>query len=448
MGKYFGTDGFRGAANKTLTASHAYEIGRYLGYLFSKGGSVKAKIALGKDTRLSSYMLESAISSGLAASGADVYMLHVITTPGVSYVTRTEGFDCGIMITASHNVFSDNGIKILSSGGEKIDDETEVMIEKYIDGEIQKVPYATDEKIGKLIDYSAGRNRYIGYLISLAAHSYKGMNIGLDCANGSSWMIAGNIFKALGADTIVINNTPDGENINKNCGSTRIEGLVRLVREKRLDAGFAFDGDADRCIAVDEKGNIVDGDGMLYILGKHLKSINALTGDTVVVTTMSNSGFMKSMERENIKCEATEVGDRFIRFRMSEKGYMLGGESSGHIIIGKYANTGDGILTAIMIMEVMMAQKKSLSELTEGLKVYPQLTESVRVKNPSETVADKDILTLLNKLNNETLKEGRLLLRKSGTEPVVRIMAEAEDKKLCEDAISKMRSLMERKGMI
>lgn len=448
MGKYFGTDGFRGAANKTLTATHAFEIGRYLGFYFGKNKSEKCRIVVGKDTRLSSYMIESAISSGLAASGADVYLLHVTTTPSVAYVTRTEGFDCGIMITASHNVFSDNGIKLISSSGDKISDDVVEKIEKYLDKEIEEVPYATDEKIGKLIDYAQGRNRYIGHLISLAAHSYKDMNIGLDCANGSSWMIAKNVFNALGANTFVINDTPSGENINKGCGSTKTDMIVSLVKEKKLDAGFAFDGDTDRCIAVDEKGNIVDGDGMLYLLGLYMKGKGILPKDTIVVTTMSNGGFIKSLAKENIKCEITDVGDRFVRQRMAEGGYMLGGENSGHIIIGKYANTGDGILTAIMVMEVMMSLKKPMSELTAELVYYPQITESVRVSDLDKAAGDPEVSELIDNFSKGLLKEGRILLRKSGTEPVIRIMAEGERVEDCRKAISEIKAVFERKCLI
>ncbi len=448
MGKYFGTDGFRGAANKNLTASHAFEIGRYLGFYFGSGKKDKCRIVVGKDTRLSSYMLESAIASGLAASGADVYLLHVTTTPSVAYVVRTEGFDCGIMITASHNVFSDNGIKIISSSGDKISDDITALVEKYIDGEIDEVPFATDSHIGKLIDYSQGRNRYIGHLISVAAHSYKGMNIGLDCANGSSWMIARSVFNALGANTFVINDTPSGENINKNCGSTSTEQIVALVKEKKLDAGFAFDGDTDRCIAVDEKGNITDGDAMLYILGNYMKDKGILPKNTVVATIMSNGGFIKSLKKKGIDCVLTNVGDRFVSQKMSEEGYMLGGENSGHIIIGKYATTGDGILTAIMLAEVMSESKKPLSALKEELTFYPQLMKSFRVKNVAEAVEDEDVKKLTKELSEGMLKEGRILVRKSGTEPVIRIMAEDESSDNCMKALSLFEELFKRKGHI
>ncbi len=448
MGKYFGTDGFRGAANKNLTAKHAFEIGRFLGSYFKKDNNYKPKIVVGKDTRLSSYMLESAVASGLSSSGADVYLLHVTTTPSVAYVARTENFDCGIMITASHNVYSDNGIKLISSTGDKVGDDLTDLVENYLEKIIPEAEYATDNKIGKLIDYAAGRNRYIGYLISLAAHSYKGKNIGLDAANGSAWMIAKNVFNTLGANTYVINDTPSGENINDNCGSTHIKNLRELVIREKLDAGFAFDGDADRCMAIDENGNIVDGDAMMYILAKYMKSKDILPMNTVVATTMSNSGFVKSLENCGIACETTDVGDRFVRQLMAQKGYMLGGENSGHIIIGKYANTGDGILTAIMIMEVMSETKKSLSSLTEGLIMYPQKTESVRMECPDAALTDEDVLKLENKLNDTLLKEGRMLLRKSGTEPVVRIMAEGISEDITTRAINEMKALFKQKGFI
>ena len=444
--KYFGTDGFRGEANINLTSMQAYKVGRFLGWYYSSqlSGNTKSnhkpKIVIGKDTRRSSYMLEYSIVAGITASGADAYMLHVTTTPSVSYVTRQEEFDCGIMITASHNPFYDNGIKIINKYGEKLDDKTTSLIEAYIDGKLNvlgvsgdDLPLATREKIGCIIDYSSGRNRYLGYLISLASHSFKNLRIGLDCANGASWMIAKSVFGALGAQTVVIGAEPDGLNVNENCGSTHIENLCRLVKEKHLDVGFAFDGDADRCIAVDGNGEVVDGDKMLYLLGKRLKARGMLNHNTVVATIMSNSGFFASLEDVGIKCEQTNVGDRFVYECMQEKGYDLGGEQSGHIIIKKYATTGDGILTAIMVTEEICDSKLSLAELVEPVKLYPQYTKNVRVKDKLGVLKDKDVLDSKKEVERQIAGKGRVLLRQSGTEPVIRVMVECESEEKCKE---------------
>lgn len=442
--KYFGTDGFRGEVNVSLTAEHAYKIGRFLGWFFLSDlckvnkAIDKPRIVIGKDTRRSSYMLEYALCSGIIASGADAYILHVTTTPSVSYVTRQEGFDCGIMITASHNPFYDNGIKLINRYGEKFDDEATALIEKYIDGDLtalgineNDLPFAGREKIGAIVDYVSGRNRYIGYLISVASHSYKHLKIGLDCANGASWSIAKSVFDALGARTYVIGDKPNGVNINENCGSTHIENLCRLVREQHLDVAFAFDGDSDRCIAVDEKGNEVDGDKMMYILAQRLKSRGMLSGDTVVATIMSNSGFVKSINNAGLKCELTTVGDRFVYERMQQKDYDLGGEQSGHIILKKYATTGDGLLTAIMITEELCDQKLPLSKLASPVVLYPQFTQNVQVKNKKEVMSDSRVLAAVKDVEQKIGDNGRVLLRESGTEPVVRVMVECESETKC-----------------
>ena len=442
--KYFGTDGFRGEANVSLTSMQAYKVGRFLGWYYQNhniDGSVKhhkPRIVIGKDTRRSSYMLEYSIAAGITASGADVYMLHVTTTPSVSYVTRQDEFDCGIMITASHNPFYDNGIKVINKYGEKLDDKTAMLIEAYIDNELgvlgvegDDLPLATRDKIGCIIDYSSGRNRYIGYLISIASHSYKNMKIGLDCSNGASWMIAKSVFAALGAQTVVIGAEPDGLNVNENCGSTHVENLCKLVREQHLDVGFAFDGDADRCIAVDSNGEVVDGDKILYILGKRLQSRGMLNRETVVATIMSNSGFFASLEEAGIKCELTDVGDRFVYECMQEKGYALGGEQSGHIIIKKYATTGDGILTAIMLAEEICDRKLSLAELAAPVKVYPQYTQNIRVKNKPAVMKDDSVMKCKEEVENLIAGKGRVLLRQSGTEPVIRVMIENENEENC-----------------
>ncbi len=452
--KYFGTDGFRGEANVGPTATQAYKVGRFLGWYYSskiKAGQ-RPKIVIGKDTRRSSYMLEYAIAAGITASGADAYMLHVTTTPSVSYVTRLEEFDCGIMITASHNPYYDNGIKIINRYGEKLDDETASYIEAYIDGELKllgvedDLPYAKREQIGCIVDHSAGRNRYVGYLISLASHSYKHLRIGLDCANGASWMIAKSVFGALGASVVTVGTQPNGLNVNQNCGSTHIENLCRIVKEKHLDVGFAFDGDADRCIAVDENGNIVDGDKMMYILGKRLKQRGILNDDTIVLTIMSNSGLIKSLENIGIKCIKTNVGDRFVYEAMQNNDYCLGGEQSGHIILKKYATTGDGILTAIMIAEQMCDAKSSLSVLAKDVVLYPQYTKNIYVKNKDKAVEDKEVLNAVKSVEDMISGNGRVLLRKSGTEPVVRVMIECEDERKCEEYADLISDMIEKRG--
>lgn len=442
--KYFGTDGFRGEANVNLTSMQAYRIGRFLGWYYASAlsGCNKAgyrpRIVIGKDTRRSCYMLEYSIVAGITASGADAYMLHVTTTPSVSYVTAQDRFDCGVMITASHNPYYDNGIKVINSHGEKLDDKTTSLIEAYIDGDLDALgvvgddlPLAKRDKIGCIHDYVSGRNRYVGYLISVASNSYKHLNIGLDCANGASWSIARAVFGALGAQMHVIGDEPDGLNVNTDCGSTHIDRLRRLVKEKHLDMGFAFDGDADRCIAVDENGNIVDGDAIMYILAKRLKNRGMLNDDTVVATIMSNSGFVSSLEKAGIRCVQTTVGDRFVYECMQNNDYSIGGEQSGHIIIKKYATTGDGLLTAIMIVEEVCDTKSSLSALASPVKLYPQFTKNVRVKNKPAVLADISVAETLSKVRDMIAGDGRALLRESGTEPVIRVMIEAESEEKC-----------------
>ena len=442
MGKYFGTDGFRGEANKTLTVEHAYKVGRFLGWYYGKEHT--ARVVIGKDTRRSSYMFEYSLVAGLTASGADVALLHVTTTPSVSYITRIDGFDCGIMISASHNPYYDNGIKLINGNGEKMDQETITQIEAYLDGELPEIPLALRDKIGSTTDYSSGRNRYIGYLISLATRSYKGMRIGLDCANGSVWMIAKSVFDALGAKTYVIHDTPDGLNINKDCGSTHIESLQTLVREEHLDVGFAFDG--DRCLAVDENGNVVDGDGILYLTGKYMRDRGTLTNNTVVTTVMSNLGLYKAFDREGISYEKTAVGDKYVYECMQQKGYRLGGEQSGHIIFSKYATTGDGLLTAIKIMEVLLESKTTLSRLVFPLEIYPQQLKNVLVTDKETVMKDADVLAAADAVSTELGEDGRILLRPSGTEPMIRIMVEATSLELCDSYIDRIYQIIHSKG--
>ena len=450
MGRYFGTDGFRGEANQNLTADHAHRIGRFLGWYYGElkrraGDDTPARIVIGKDTRRSSYMFEYALVGGLVASGADAYLLHVTTTPSVAYVARTDGFDCGIMISASHNPYYDNGIKLMNGNGEKMDEGTIGLVEDYLDGKLHvfdqdyaEIPYAHREKIGCTVDYVAGRNRYMGYLISLGLYSFKSVKVGLDCANGSSWNIAKTIFDALGAKTYVINAQPDGTNINENAGSTHIEGLQQLVKEKGLDVGFAYDGDADRCLCVDEQGRVVDGDAILYIYSKYMQERGKLIPNTVVTTVMSNFGLYKAFDEAGIGYAKTAVGDKYVYEYMTQNGCRLGGEQSGHIIFSKYASTGDGILTSLKIMEAMMASKKKLSQLTEGLTIYPQVLENVRVKDKAKAQADPEVQAAVDAVAQALGDSGRILVRESGTEPLIRVMVEAETEELCHQYVDQV----------
>ena len=458
MGKYFGTDGFRGEANCNLTAEHAFKVGRFLGWYYCQlkrrsGSDEPARIVIGKDTRRSSYMFEYSLVGGLVASGADAYLLHVTTTPSVAYVVRTEGFDCGIMISASHNPYYDNGIKLINSSGEKMDESVTSLIEDYLDGHLvafnrawEELPLAKRDLIGRTVDHVAGRNRYIGYLISLGMYSFKGKKVGLDCANGSSWNIAKSVFDALGAKTYVINAEPDGYNINNNAGSTHIEVLQRFVVENGLDVGFAYDGDADRCLCVDEKGNIVTGDHILYLYGKYMKERGKLLGNTVVTTVMSNFGLYKAFDELGIDYAKTAVGDKYVYEYMMMNNNRLGGEQSGHIIFSKYASTGDGILTSLKVMEVMMAKKKTLSQLCEGFTVYPQVLKNVRVADKTVAQADPDVQAAVAEIAARLGDSGRILVRESGTEPLVRVMVEAESDSICHEYVDYVVDTIRRKG--
>ena len=446
MGKYFGTDGFRGEANEVLTVEHAFKVGRYLGWYY--GQDHKARVVIGKDTRRSSYMFEYALAAGITASGADAYLLHVTTTPSVSYVTRTEDFDCGIMISASHNPYYDNGLKIINGKGHKMEAEVEEKIEAYIDGKVGELPLAKKENIGRTVDYAAGRNRYIGHLISLATRSFKNMRIGLDCANGSAFAIAKSVYDALGAKTYVINNEPDGTNINTNCGSTHIEVLQEYVREKNLDIAFAFDGDADRCIAVDENGEVVNGDLILYICGKYLKEQGRLNGDTIVTTIMSNLGLYKACDKAGIRYEKTAVGDKYVYENMVKNNFCLGGEQSGHIIFSKYATTGDGILTSLMVMEVVMEKKQTLSKLAEEVKIYPQILKNVRVADKKTARENPEVVKAVDAVAKALGDDGRILVRESGTEPVIRVMVEAATDEICEKYVDQVIDVMKAQGLV
>jgi len=448
MGKYFGTDGFRGEANVTLTVENAYKVGRFLGWYYGqKTKADRCRVVIGKDTRRSSYMFEYSLVSGLTASGADVYLLHVTTTPSVSYVVRTEEFDCGIMISASHNPYYDNGIKVINGRGEKLEEETIEKIESYLDGEMGEIPFAKRDAIGRTVDYAAGRNRYIGYLISLATRSFKNMRVGLDCANGSASAIAKNVFDALGAETHVINNTPDGLNINTNCGSTHIEGLQKYVVENHLDVGFAYDGDADRCLAVDSEGKLVDGDKILYVCGKYMKEQGTLVNNMVVTTVMSNFGLYKAFEREGISYEKTAVGDKYVYENMSQNGHCLGGEQSGHIIFSKHATTGDGILTSLKLMEVILEKKETLAKLADEVQIYPQVLKNVRVKDKEAAQTDRDVQAEVQKVSDALGDTGRILVRPSGTEPLIRVMVEAPTDEICGKYVAQVVEMIEKKGL-
>ena len=458
MGKYFGTDGFRGEANVNLTADHAFKVGRFLGWYYTqlkrRGGSDEpARIVIGKDTRRSSYMFEYSLVGGLVASGADAYMLHVTTTPSVAYVCRTESFDCGIMISASHNPYYDNGIKLINSFGEKMEESVIALVEDYLDGHLvafgrewEELPLAKRDGIGRTVDYVAGRNRYIGYLISLGLYSFKGVKVGLDCANGASWNIAKNVFDAMGAKTYVINADPDGYNINENAGSTHIEVLQKFVLDNGLDVGFAYDGDADRCLCVDEKGNVITGDHILYIYGKYMKERGKLLGNTVVTTVMSNFGLYKAFDELGIDYAKTKVGDKYVYEYMMKNNNRLGGEQSGHIIFSKYASTGDGILTSLKMMEVMMAKKKTLSQLCEGLTIYPQVLKNVNVVDKTAAQNDPDVQTAVAEAAAKLGDTGRILVRESGTEPKIRVMVEAESMEVCQTLVDSVVEVIKRKG--
>lgn len=441
MGKYFGTDGFRGEANVNLTVMHAYKVGRFLGHYYSKDGKA-ANIVIGKDTRRSSYMFEYSLVAGLTASGANAYLLHVTPTPSISYVVRSEGFDCGIMISASHNPYYDNGIKIINGYGYKMEADIENQIEEYIDSPEDTLPLATRENIGRTVDYAIGRHRYIGYLISLATKSFKDKKVGLDLANGASTTVAKGVFDALGAKTYVINSDPNGININQNCGSTHIEVLQQYVVENQLDVGFAYDGDADRCIAIDEKGNIVDGDIILYICGCYMKEHNDLTNNTVVTTIMSNMGLYKAFDQKGIHYEKTAVGDKYVYENMMANGHAIGGEQSGHIIFSKHATTGDGILTSLKLMEVMLESKTSLSELHKELRIYPQLLVNVRVKDKKSIKEDAKLQEIIADVTKALGEDGRIIVRESGTEPVIRLMVEAQSDEICKQHVDRVHQAM------
>lgn len=458
MGKYFGTDGFRGEAGINLTADHAYKVGRFLGWYYGElkrqnNDSSPARIVIGKDTRRSSYMFEYSLVGGLVASGADAYLLHVTTTPSVAYIARMDEFDCGIMISASHNPYYDNGIKLINRHGEKMDEETINLVEDYLDGKLNlfgkswdELPFASRDHIGCTVDYVSGRNRYVGYLISLGIYSFKGVKVALDCANGSSWNVAKAVFDALGAKTLVINAEPNGTNINDNAGSTHIGGLQKFVVENQCDVGFAYDGDADRCLCVDEKGNVITGDHILYIYGRYMKERGKLVNNTVVTTVMSNFGLYKAFDECGISYAKTAVGDKYVYEYMTKNGCRIGGEQSGHIIFSKYASTGDGILTSLKMMEVMLARKKKMSELSEGFTVYPQVLKNIRVHNKAEAQNDNDVQASVKTVAEKLGDSGRILVRESGTEPVIRVMVEAESEETCQKYVDEVIAVIKAKG--
>lgn len=450
MGKYFGTDGYRGEANVNLTADSAFRVGKFLGWYYGQGKKEgeRCRIVIGKDTRRSSYMFEYAIAAGITATGADAYLLHVTTTPSVAYVARSEDFDCGVMISASHNPFYDNGLKVINGNGEKLGEDVIEKIEDYLDGVTPEVPLATRDNIGRTVDFAAGRNRYIGYLISLATKSFKGKKVALDCSNGSASSIAKSVFDALGADTHVIHNEPNGININDKCGSTHIESLQAFVKESGCDVGFAYDGDADRCLAIDEEGNLIDGDQIMYVCGCYMKEKGQLQDDTIVTTVMSNFGLYKALDEVGIKYEKTKVGDRFVYENMSQNGFSLGGEQSGHIIFLNHATTGDGILTSIKVMETMLAKKKSLKELAAPFTVFPQVLKNVKVLDKETAQKDEAVVAAVEKVTEELGTSGRILLRASGTEPLVRVMVEADTVEKCHKYVDQVIDVMKERGLV
>ncbi len=441
MGKYFGTDGFRGEANKKLTFEHAIKIGRFLGWYYGANRGRKAKVVIGKDTRRSSYMFEYALCTGLMASGADAYIMHVTTTPSVAYITRVDDFDCGIMISASHNPYYDNGIKLLNGSGEKMDEETILKVEEFIDGKIE-IPVAERDLIGRTVDYVAGRNRYIGHMISMCKYSFKDVKVGLDCANGAAWQIAKAVFDAIGAKTYVINAEPDGYNINTDCGSTHIEQLQEFVVKNGLDVGFAYDGDADRCLAVDEKGNVLTGDHIIYIYGLYMKERGKLLNNKVVTTVMSNFGLYKALDKAGIEYDQTAVGDKYVYENMLKTGNRIGGEQSGHIIFSKYETTGDGILTSLKLMEVMMAKEKPMSELAAPVVFYPQVLKNVRVEDKAAALNKPEVVKAIEEVKASLGDSGRILVRESGTEPLIRVMVEAESDEICEKYVDEVIAAM------
>lgn len=445
--KYFGTDGFRGEANVVLTVEHAYKVGRFLGYYFKKEEQ-PTRVVIGMDTRLSGGMFEAALTSGLTASGADVYQLHVTTTPSVSYLVRQEGFDCGIMISASHNPYYDNGIKVINAKGHKLEPEIEEQIEQYIDGERDELPLAKKEKIGRCYDYSQGKTAYMEYLKSLAKEPFDGKTVALDLSNGSASVMAKEIFESLGAQVIVRHAEPNGTNINRDCGSTHIETLQALMYDTGADIGFAYDGDADRCLAVDDEGKVIDGDHILYLCGKYLKKQGKLNKDTVVTTVMSNMGLYRAFDKLGIHYEQTAVGDKYVCENMMENDYSIGGEQSGHIIFKEHAVTGDGILTSLMIMEAWLSEKTPLSHLTEELVIYPQLLVNVKVKDKVAAREDADVQREAEEVSANLGDAGRLLLRESGTEPLVRVMVEAETDELCKENVNRIVQVLKDKGHV
>jgi phosphoglucosamine mutase len=444
MGKYFGTDGFRGEANVGLLAEHAYRIGRFLGAYY--GGAERCRVVIGKDTRRSGDMLESALSAGLNASGADAYLLGVTTTPSVSYIARTDGFHCGIMISASHNPYYDNGIKLINGKGEKMDEETIQKVEAYLDGQTAELPRAQRADVGCVVNYEEGRHRYTGYLTNLAVYSFRGKRVGLDCANGSASAIARSVFESLGAQVYTMADQPDGLNINAGVGSTHIEGLQRFVLEHGLDVGFAYDGDADRCLCVDELGNVVNGDLIMYIYSRYMKERGRLLTNTVVTTVMSNFGLYKALDAVGIQYAKTDVGDKYVYEYMTQHGNRIGGEQSGHIIFSKYATTGDGILTSLKMMQVMLSTKQTLSQLAAPVRIYPQVLENLRVKSKAAAQNDPVVQAAVAKVAEELGDSGRILVRESGTEPLIRVMVEAETEEACHRYVDSVMAVLRAQG--
>ncbi len=440
MGKYFGTDGVRGVANSELTPELAFKLGRIGGFILTKGAATadKAKVLIGRDTRVSGHMLEGALVAGLLSVGVEVMRLGVISTPGVAYLTRVISADAGVMISASHNPVADNGIKFFGSDGFKLSDKQEEEIELLLDAEEDNLPRPTGAGVGSVTDYFEGGQKYIQYLKQTVDEEFDGIHVALDCAHGATSSLAMHVFADLDADLSTMGSSPNGLNINEGVGSTHPEGLAKFVLEKGAHLGLAFDGDGDRLIAVDEKGNIVDGDQIMYICAKHLNTEGRLNNSTVVSTVMSNMGFYKALEAHNMTSVKAAVGDRYVVEEMKKNGYNLGGEQSGHIIFLDYNTTGDGLLSGLQLVNIMKVTGKKLSELAAEMTIYPQKLVNIRVTDKHAVTQNEQVAQVIGEVEAEMSGNGRVLVRPSGTEPLVRVMVEATTQEACESYVNRI----------
>lgn len=441
MGKYFGTDGVRGVANSELTPELAFKLGRFGGFVLTKDKD-RPKVLIGRDTRVSGHMLEGALVAGLLSIGAEVMRLGVISTPGVSYLTKALGAEAGVMISASHNPVADNGIKFFGPDGFKLSDEQEYEIEELIDMTVDQLPRPVGADLGQVMDYFEGGQKYLQYLKNTVDEDFSGIHIALDCAHGATSSLATHLFADLDADISIMGASPNGININAGVGSTHPEALAAMVKEKGADVGLSFDGDGDRLIAIDEKGNIVDGDQIMFICGKYMKEHGRLKHSTIVSTVMSNLGFYKGLEALGIQSVPTAVGDRYVVEEMKKNGFNLGGEQSGHIIFLDYNTTGDGLLTGLQLVNIMKATKKTLSELAADMKKFPQKLVNVRVTDKHHVTDNEKVKTIIEQVEAEMNGNGRILVRPSGTEPLVRVMAEAPTEELCQDYVNRIVSVV------